>query len=129
MAKKNKKAVVDLSNVYKVDEAKGTVKYTVKCHGQYFTGKSKVNRESGDEFDLEKGKRIAKLRAILKMKRAQLTEAIETQSQIREIIAAEPKLNEFIGVLTNSVCQVETKLNAALGIPDPELTPVEEAKE
>ena len=49
----------DLTNIYKIDEAKGLVKYTVKCHGRYFTGKSKVNVDEGDVFDLEKGKRIA----------------------------------------------------------------------
>ena len=62
--------VVDLTNRYKVNEEKGIVKYTVKAHGEYYTGVAKeTNFEEGDVFDLEKGKRIAKLRAILKMKR------------------------------------------------------------
>ena len=31
----------DLTNVYKVNEQKGIVKYTVKANGRYFTGKAK----------------------------------------------------------------------------------------
>lgn len=107
----------DLTNVYKIDEAKGLVKYTVKCHGRYFTGKSKVNVEDGDVFDLEKGKRIAKLRAVLKMKRAQLTELIEVRDWIREIASCEENLTEQIQVFTNSTVHLQDKLNEVLGVP------------
>lgn len=113
----------DLTNVYKIDEAKGLVKYTVKCHGRYFTGKSKVNVADGDVFDLEKGKRIAKLRAVLKMKRAQLTELIEFRDWVREVASTEEKLTEQIQVFTNSTIHLQDKLSEALGIP------AEESKE
>lgn len=106
----------DLTNVYKIDEAKGLVKYTIKAHGVYYTGKSKVNVEAGDVFDLEKGKRIAKLRAIVKMKRGLLNELLEIQELVRNIASTEEALQEQIAVLTNSVTSVQEKLNTELGI-------------
>jgi len=121
MAKKTKKAATDLSNTYKIDEVKGLVKYTVKCHGRYFTGRAQVNRDAGDVFDVEKGKRLAKLRALLKMKRAQLTELVEIQTLVRQIAESEQKVTEEVAVFTDSVCRLEAKLNAELGI-----APVEE---
>lgn len=107
----------DLTNVYKVDEAKGLVKYTVKCHGRYFTGQSKVNTADGDVFDLEKGKRIAKLRAIMKMKRAQLAELVEIQDWVRELASHQDELAEQIQVYKNSTQHLQEKLNEALGLP------------
>ena len=115
MTKKTKKAVTDLSNTYKIDEVKGLVKYTVKCHGHYFTGRAQVNRDAGDVFDVEKGKRLAKLRALLKMKRAQLTELIEIQTLVRQIAESEQKVTEEVAVFTDSVCRLESRLNAELG--------------
>ena len=106
----------DLTNIYKIDEAKGLVKYTIKAHGVYYTGKSKVNVEAGDVFDLEKGKRIAKLRAILKMKRGLLSELLELQEVVRAIASSEESLQEEIAVLTDSATQVQEKLDAELGI-------------
>ena len=106
----------DLTNVYKIDEAKGLVKYTIKVHGVYYAGKSKVNVEAGDVFDLEKGKRIAKLRAIVKMKRGLLNELLEIQELVRNIASTEEALQEQIAVLTNSVTRVQEKLNTELGI-------------
>ena len=35
--------VVDLTNRYKINEEKGIVKYTVKAHGEYYTGVAKTN--------------------------------------------------------------------------------------
>ena len=106
----------DLTNIYKIDEAKGLVKYTIKAHGVYYTGKSKVNVEAGDVFDLEKGKRIAKLRAVLKMKRGLLSELLELQEVIRAIASSEESLQEEIAVLTDSATRVQEKLDAELGI-------------
>lgn len=106
----------DLTNIYKIDEAKGLVKYTIKAHGVYYTGKSKVNVEAGDVFDLEKGKRIAKLRAILKMKRGLLSELLELQEVVRTIASSEESLQEEIAVLTDSATRVQEKLDAELGI-------------
>ena len=106
----------DLTNIYKIDEAKGLVKYTIKAHGVYYTGKSKVNVEAGDGFDLEKGKRIAKLRAVLKMKRGLLSELLELQEVVRTIASSEESLQEEIAVLTDSATRVQEKLDAELGI-------------
>lgn len=106
----------DLTNIYKIDEAKGLVKYTIKAHGVYYTGKSKVNVEAGDVFDLEKGKRIAKLRAVLKMKRGLLSELLELQEIVRVIASSEESLQEEIAVLTDSATRVQEKLDAELGI-------------
>ena len=106
----------DLTNIYKIDEAKGLVKYTIKAHGVYYTGKSKVNVEAGDVFDLEKGKRIAKLRAVLKMKRGLLSELLELQEVVRAIASTEESLQEEIAVLTDSATRVQEKLDAELGI-------------
>lgn len=116
MAKKTKKAATDLSNTFKIDEIKGLVKYTVKCHGRYFTGRAQVNHDAGDVFDVEKGKRLAKLRALLKMKRAQLTELVEIQTLVRQIAESEQKVTEEVSVFTDSVCRLEAKLNAELGV-------------
>ena len=107
----------DLTNVYKIDEAKGLVKYTVKAHGMYFTGKSKANVDEGDVFDLEKGKRIAKLRALLKMKRHFLKESLEFQQYIRDVASMEDEVTEQVAALTNSLCHLEDQLNDVLGIP------------
>jgi hypothetical protein len=108
--------VVDLTNRYKVNEEKGIVKYTVKAHGEYYTGVAKTNFEEGDVFDLEKGKRIAKLRAILKMKRALLKEALSIQEVMREIISQEEDLQNHIQALTQSTANIEEKLNEVLGV-------------
>ena len=106
----------DLTNIYKIDEAKGLVKYTIKAHGVYYTGKSKVNVEAGDVFDLEKGKRIAKLRAVLKMKKGLLSELLELQEVVRTIASSEESLQEEIAVLTDSTTRVQEKLDVELGI-------------
>jgi DNA-binding XRE family transcriptional regulator len=114
MTKKTKKTTC-LTNPYKIDEVKGIVKYTVKCHGQYFTGRAQVNHEAGDVFDVEKGKRLAKLRALLKMKRAQLAELVEIQTQVRQIAESEQKVTETVAIFTDSVYRLEAKLDAELG--------------
>lgn len=115
----------DLTNVYKVDETKGLVKYTVKANGNYYTGKAKCNFEDGDKFDLEKGKRIAKLRAVKKMKQAQLKEAMELQYHIRMLVAMQEDLENDIQKYTQSLVSIEDKLAAELGIELPEPEPVE----
>lgn len=107
----------DLTNVYKIDEANGLVKYTVKAHGMYFTGKSKANVDEGDVFDLEKGKRIAKLRALLKMKRHFLNEALDIQEYVRAMASMEDEITEQVAVLTRSLCHIEDQLNEALKVP------------
>lgn len=108
--------VVDLTNRYKINEEKGIVKYTLKAHGFYYTGVAKTNFEEGDVFDLEKGKRIAKLRAILKMKRAFLKESLAIQEVMREIISQEEDLQNHIQALTQSAANIEEKLNEVLGV-------------
>lgn len=108
--------VVDLTNRYKINEEKGIVKYTVKAHGEYYTGVAKTNFEEGDVFDLEKGKRIAKLRAVLKMKQGLMREALHAQEKIRDIISYQEDLQEYIQKLTQSTANVNEKLNTVLGI-------------
>lgn len=115
----------DLTNVYKVDEKQGVVKYTVKAHGTYFTGKSKCNFEDGDVFDLYKGMRIAKLRAILKMKRAQLKETIELQEQIKILLDAQDDVTSHVQAYTQSIISLEDKLATELGTKLPEPEPIE----
>ena len=106
----------DLTNRYKINEEKGIVKYTVKAHGEYYTGVAKTNFEEGDVFDLEKGKRIAKLRALLKMKRAHLKESLAIQEIIREIISQEEDIQNRIQALTQSTAFIEEKLNDVLEV-------------
>ena len=48
--------VVDLTNRYKINEEKGIVKYTVKAHGEYYTGVAKTNFEEGDVLVLNNTK-------------------------------------------------------------------------
>lgn len=114
----------DLTNVYKVDEQKGIVKYTVKANGRYFTGKSKCNFEDGDKFDLEQGKRIAKLRAIRKMKIAQLKAALHVQEQLQILLSAKNNIDERVQVYTQSICSLDEKLAKELGIELPEPEPI-----
>jgi hypothetical protein len=109
--------VVDLTHRYKVNEKTGVVKYTVKAHGVYYTGVAKTNFAEGDVFDLEKGKRIAKLRAILKMKRGLLKEALEIQACLNELVAKQDEIQELIQKLTQSASNVQEKLNKVLDIP------------
>lgn len=108
----------DLTNVYKIDEAKGLVKYTVKAHGVYFTGKSKVNVDAGDVFDLEKGKRIAKLRAILKMKQAMFRELNEFRAWVLEVASLESEVNDRIAATDTSIVNLQKKLTEVLGTPE-----------
>lgn len=115
----------DLTNVYKIDETKGLVKYTVKANGNYYTGHAKCNFEDGDKFDLEKGKRIAKLRAVKKMKQAQLKEAMALQYHIRILLAVQEDIENDIQKYTQSLVSIEDKLATELGIELPEPEPVE----
>jgi hypothetical protein len=115
----------DLTNIYKIDEAKGLVKYTVKAYGVYYTGKSKVNVEAGDVFDLEKGKRLAKLRAILKMKKGVLKNLLEFQEMVRYYASLEDEIQEQIQVLTQSATRLTERINNELGEDNVE-TPVEQ---
>lgn len=115
----------DLTNVYKIDETKGLVKYTVKANGSYYTGRAKCNFEDGDMFNLDKGKRIAKLRAVKKMKQAQLKEAMALQYNIRMLLAVQEDIENDIQKYTQSLVSIEDKLATELGIELPEPEPVE----
>ena len=109
--------ILVLTHRYKVNEKTGVVKYTVKAHGVYYTGVAKTNFAEGDVFDLEKGKRIAKLRAILKMKRGLLKEALEIQEVLNELVSKQDDVQELIQKLTQSAANVQEKLNEILEIP------------
>ena len=55
---------------YVVNEEKRTVVYSVLAHGKLFVGKAKCGE--GDKFDVEKGKTIAHMRAILAQRKYDL---------------------------------------------------------
>lgn len=106
---------VDLTKVYQIDEQNGVVKHTVKAYGEYFTGKAKTNFEDGDKFDLEKGKRIAKLRALSKMKKHLLKEAMCDLEFIRELASTEDELIDYIQKLTESINYIQNRLAIEVG--------------
>lgn len=106
---------VDLTKIYQIDEEKGIVKHTVKAHGNYFTGTAKTNFADGDIFDVEKGKRIAKLRAVQKMKKALLKDAISDLEFVREIASAEDDIIDYIQKMTESLSYIQNKLAIEVG--------------
>lgn len=101
---------VDLTKIYQIDEEKGIVKHTVKAYDEYYTGIAKVNTEAGDVFDVEKGKRIAKLRAVRKMKKALLKDALRDLEFVREIASCEENVQEYIQKLTESISYIDNRL-------------------
>ena len=101
---------VDLTKIYQIDEEKGIVKHTVKAYDEYYTGIAKVNTEAGDVFDVEKGKRIAKLRAVRKMKKALLKDALSDLEFVREIASCEENVQEYIQKLTESISYIDNRL-------------------
>lgn len=106
---------VDLTKIYQIDEEKGIVKHTVKAYGNYFTGTAKTNFEAGDVFNLETGKRIAKLRAVMKMKKHLLKDALNELEFIREIASLEEGVQDYIQKLTESITYVQNKLAIEVG--------------
>ena len=106
---------VDLTKVYQIDEEKGIVKHTVKAYDEYYTGIAKVNTEAGDVFDVEKGKRIAKLRAVRKMKKALLKDALSDLEFVREIASCEENVQDYIQKLTESLNYIQNKLAIEVG--------------
>lgn len=115
----------DLTNVYKVDEKNGIVKYTVKANGEFYTGRAKCNFDDGDKFDIEKGKRIAKLRAVKKMKSAQLKEALYVQGELRKLIEMQDDVDSKVQIYTQSLVSITEKLADVLGVKLPEPEPIE----
>jgi hypothetical protein len=101
---------VDLTKIYQIDEEKGIVKHTVKAYGNYFTGTAKTNFEAGDTFDVEKGKRIAKLRAVQKMKKALLKDSLKDLEFIREVASLEEDVQDYIQKLTESILYIQNRL-------------------
>jgi hypothetical protein len=106
---------VDLTKIYQIDEEKGIVKHTVKAYGNYFTGTAKTNFEAGDTFDIEKGKRIAKLRAVQKMKKALLKDALSDLEFVRELASTEDAIVEYIQKMTESLIYIQNKLDIEVG--------------
>lgn len=100
--------------IISVNEKEGIVKYTVKAYGKYFTGKSKTNFDEGDTFDKDKGIRIAKYRALLKMKKYILTEFLSQQAFIRELASFEEIITEHIRKITESSYNIQNKLDNEL---------------
>lgn len=106
---------IDLTKIYQIDEQKGIVKHTVKAYDMYFTGVAKTNFEDGDTFDVEKGKRIAKLRALSKMKKHLLKEAMTDLELIRELASTEDELIDYIQKMTESLNYIQNKLAIEVG--------------
>lgn len=98
-------------NTYKVNKRKGTVEYTTKAYDVYYTGKAKVNKEDGDVFDEATGKRIAFLRAIMKMKKSLLKENLNYLEFIRNVSSMEEEIQTKVQLLTESYYRLEEKLN------------------
>lgn len=117
---------VDLTKIYQINEEKGIVKHTVKAYGNYFTGTAKTNFEAGDTFDVEKGKRIAKLRAVMKMKKHLLKDALNELEFIREIASLEEDVQDYIQKLTESITYIQNRLHAETEV---DIECVEEAVE
>lgn len=117
---------VDLTKIYQIDEEKGIVKHTVKAYGNYFTGTAKTNFEAGDIFNLETGKRIAKLRAVMKMKKHLLKDALNDLELIREIASLEEDVQDYIQKLTESITYIQNRLRTET---ETEVECIEEAVE
>lgn len=101
----------DINNTYTVNRKTGVITFTTKAYDVYYTGTAKLNKTAGDTFDETKGKRIAKLRAIMKMKRALLKENLQFQEFIHKISAMEEEIQTKIQLLTESYYRLEQKLN------------------
>lgn len=110
--------------MYTVDEKQGIVTCTLKCYGVYFTGKAKANFDEGEVFDEEIGKKIAKYRAVLKMRKALLKSAMNDLAYIRQIASLEEQVQDYIRKTTENYFKVEQQLNDILGIE----VPLEEVK-
>lgn len=93
--------------IYKINKEKGLVKCTVKAYNTYYTGKAKVNTDEGDVFDEEKGKKIARCRALLKMKKALLNSAIDELEFIMSLESVKEELSDYIQKITESMNRLE----------------------
>ena len=104
---------------YTIKEKKRLVTYSFVAKGNIYTGRATCSPE--DTFDVEKGKRIAKLRAILALKKDGLRE-LRTDLTIAQNVltpasvkAIEGPLNEKIEVYAVSVQNLEKKIAEQLG--------------
>ena len=107
----------DLTKVWVKTDDK-TIKYALKAYGKYFVG-SAVCKEC-DTFDVEKGKRIAKLKAIYKMKKYRANELIKLQSILREYASLEEEVTDELARTTTTMFSVRDKITKEVGIEVPE---------
>ena len=79
---------------YIVNEEKLTVVYAVQSHGVLFTGKA--NCGPSDTFDVERGKAIAHIRAVIAQRKFDLGLTVQYIETIKEALAEVEDLNEGI---------------------------------
>lgn len=107
----------DLTKVWVKTDDK-TIKYALKAYGKYFVGTAIC--KDCDTFNEEKGKRIAKLKAIYKMKKYRANELIKLQSILREYANLEEEVTDELARTTTTMFSVKDKIAKEVGIEIPE---------
>lgn len=103
----------DLTKVWvQIDDK--TIKYALKAYGKYFVGTA-VCKDS-DTFDYEKGKRIAKLKAIYKMKKYRANELMKIQELLRTYANLEEDVTAELARTTTTLFSVRDKITKEVGI-------------
>lgn len=113
----------DLTKVWVQTDSK-TIKYALKAYGKYFVGTAVC--KDCDTFDSEKGKRIAKLKAIYKMKKYRVNELIKLQNLLREFACIEDEVTDELARTTTTMFSVKDKIAKEVGIEtlEQEYTPI-----
>ena len=101
---------------YTIKEKKRLVTYTIlTSDGSYFTGRAQCS--PGDTFDVEKGKRIAKFRAIIALKKDQLASLRADKEFISRVMLTNSLREKFnreiadeIQVYMDSIKNLEKKV-------------------
>lgn len=103
MSKKNSTIVKAGDNSwYTIKEKKRLVTHTILTSDEtYFTGRSQCSPD--DTFDVEKGKRIAKLRAIIALKKDQLSSLRADKEFISRVILTNSLREKFIREIADEI--------------------------
>ena len=120
MSKKSKSAVEQSTSGgwYTIKEDKRTVTYSFWAKGIVYTGRSFCSLE--DKFDPERGKLIAKLRAILCLKKDSLREIETDLAVVMSVLTpatlkiVEGPIREKIDAYKFSILNLEKKIAAAV---------------
>ena len=89
-----------------VNEEKKTVLYTVIAHGHKFVGKATCN--DSDEFDVEKGKAIAQMRAVLAQRKFDLELTREFIVTVQGEMARASMFNQYGAVSPHYMRSIQT---------------------